>query len=401
MENKANTGIARPRILVVHESRIMRASITRHIKHHYDCLEATDLEAGWKMLQDDPGIEVVLVDLALPREDGVQFVVRVSSSEIERVAATPVIVIASEDGHTGNSVEEARQRALKAGAIDFIGKSTTAAETVARIGAAQRIGALRLALNAQKVATSGGLPIDPTTGLMTAEYLEVAGQQLFAYALHHQSELAALAIAIDDLAAIDARLGVALSPVVSRELSVVMARCLRREDTIVVTDTGRFIAVLPGIAIDELAELVGRMQAKLAATVMRYAGEIVQVTVSVGAASLLSDASRDVKQLIEVAQRRLMDASARSAGQFEGATPLPPAEAPIAAQAAPDDNSIDAVLIQLKDKQADQVKPDLYRLTVKLMPLLRLIEREFQMNFKLSRLKERASSARGGAVVEN
>ncbi|MEY3201272.1 MAG: hypothetical protein RIR70_822, partial [Pseudomonadota bacterium] len=33
-------------------------------------------------------------------------------------------------------------------------------------------------------------------------------------------------------------------------------------------------------------------------------------------------------------------------------------------------------------------------------PLLRLIEREFQMNFKLSRLKERAVGARKGAAVD-
>jgi len=397
MDNKNSSGAPRPRILVVHESRIMRASITRHIKQQYDCLEATEFEAGWQLLQADPAIEVVLVDLSLPREEGVAFLARVTSSEIARVAATPVIMITSEDGHTGNSVEESRQRALKAGAVDFVGKATTGAETLARIRVAQRVGALRRALADQQISSGASLPIDPSAGLMTQEYLEVAGQQAFAFALRHHTELAALAIGIDALGAVDQRLGVLLAPTISRELSVVMSRCLRREDTLVALDTGRFLALLPGLSVEALGELVDKMQAKLAATVMRYQGEVIQVTVSVGASSLASDASADVKRLAELAQRRLIEAMSLGAGQFVGAAPVPPAAEP----ALPiNEGSVDAALALLQERKPEAVLPQLPVLAAKLTPLLRLIEREFQMNFKLSRLKERTSSAGKKPVVE-
>ncbi|MEY3202460.1 MAG: hypothetical protein RIR70_2010, partial [Pseudomonadota bacterium] len=345
MEQKSSSE-PRPRVLVVHESRIMRASVTRHIKHRYDCLEAIDLESGWKMLSDDPGIEVVITDLSLPQEEGVQFVSRVLASDVARVAATPVLLMVSEDGHAANEIEEARQRALAAGAVDFVSKATSGVEMLARIASALNIARLRAGLLAHDALSALHLPIDPSSGLMTQEYLEVAGQQVFSSAYRNQTELTALAIAIDGLPVIDARFGVVLGPVISREISVLMARCLRREDILACVDTGRFMALLPGIAIADLVEVVATMQARLAATVMRYQSEIVQVTVSVGAASCLADLPRDVKQLKEIAQRRLIEAMAGGVGQYVGPEPLPATTLDVAM----DDDSIDQALKLLQDK---------------------------------------------------
>jgi diguanylate cyclase (GGDEF)-like protein len=394
MEDRPADPSGKPRILLMHESRIMRASITRHLKQAFECIEASDIDAAWRLLQDDPDIAVALVDLSLPREEGVQLIARLRDSVIPRISATPVVVIASDDGHPGNSVEEARQRARAAGALDFVSKASTPTEMLSRLSAAQKLSALQRELAAEKQAAALAEPVDPASGLMTAEYLEVAAQQAFAAAARGQTELAWLHIAIDGLDEIDARLGVPLSPVITREISKVMARLFRREDTLARVASGHFAALLPGVSVDDLAEKVGQWQKRLAAVAMRYAGEIIQVTVSVGAASRLADSPRDVRQMAELARQRWLAACAAGPGGFVGATAPPPA--PVLAPAG----SIDAALRLLQDKQADAIKPQLYTLALKLMPLLRVFEREFHLNFRLSRLKERATQARRGTPPE-
>lgn len=402
-EDKPGGQAPKPRIMVLHDSRIMRASITRHLKNDFDCLEVGDFEAGWRNLLEDATIEVVLADLGLPLESGVQFLGRVQSSDVPRVAHTPVIMIVSEDGHTSNALEEARQHALAAGALDFIGKGTTGAEFRGRIHGARRLREARLQVEENRLATAMQLPVDPATGLMTYEYCQVAGQQLVAHALRERSELAVLAVGIDGLAEIDARYGVTLSPVMSRELAVVLARALRREDTVVAIETGRFLALVPGVAQAEIAEMAGALQDRLAAVVMRYQDDIIQITASVGAASLLGDDVSALEPLVERAKARLLEASAAGLGQFVPAPAIAPA-APIDTPATPVEpahpGSIDDALRLLAEKNASAIKPDLGRITLKLLPLLRVIEREFQLNFRLSRLKERASSARE-ALTEN
>jgi diguanylate cyclase (GGDEF)-like protein len=398
MEDKSAGMTLRPRILLVHESRIMRASVTRYLKQAFECIEAHDIESGWQMLQDDASIAVVLADIGLPREEGVGFLARVRGSVIARVAQTPVIMIASEDGHPSNAVEEARARASLAGALDFISKSSTATEIVSRIRTAYELSTLRRSLEEAQRAAALNLPVDPRSGLMTIEYLEVASQQAFSAAQRIGIDLALIAIGIDGLAAIDDRHNAALAPVISRELSPVMARLLRREDTLAALGVGRFMALVSGVEATELALRIREFQSRIASVVMRYAGEVVQVSLCVGAASLMSDTPRDVQHLAELAQSRLGEAQALGEGRYIGPKPLekPLVEAPlVSASAEQDERSIDAALLLLREKRSEEIRPRLHDLTTQLVPLLRMIEREYQLNFRLSRLKERALGSKG------
>ncbi len=58
------------KVLVVNDSRMVRATITKHIRGRFDVRDEADGEAGWEALLVDPAIQVVLTDIGMPRLDG-------------------------------------------------------------------------------------------------------------------------------------------------------------------------------------------------------------------------------------------------------------------------------------------------------------------------------------------
>jgi len=61
-----NEPAAHPRVLIVDDSRMVRASITRLIRDAYEVREEGDGEAGWQTLLLDPTLQVVISDLSSP-----------------------------------------------------------------------------------------------------------------------------------------------------------------------------------------------------------------------------------------------------------------------------------------------------------------------------------------------
>ena len=60
----------RPRILIVDESRMVRATLIKLIRDHYSFREETDGESGWQALVLDPSIQLVICSSSLPMLDG-------------------------------------------------------------------------------------------------------------------------------------------------------------------------------------------------------------------------------------------------------------------------------------------------------------------------------------------
>lgn len=56
-----------PRILIVDDSRIVRATIIKRIRDRFDAREEVDGEAGWEALLIDPTLQLVITDHTMPR----------------------------------------------------------------------------------------------------------------------------------------------------------------------------------------------------------------------------------------------------------------------------------------------------------------------------------------------
>lgn len=103
----------RPTVLITDDSRLVRATLIKHIEGMFGFREAFDGEDAWEALLVDPAIKVVITDLTMPRLDGYGLLRRIRSSKSSRIRNIPVMVI------SGSNEQEDRKRAKDAGATDI------------------------------------------------------------------------------------------------------------------------------------------------------------------------------------------------------------------------------------------------------------------------------------------
>ncbi|HYC42694.1 MAG TPA: response regulator [Noviherbaspirillum sp.] len=117
----------KPRVLIADDSRIVRATLIKHIEGMFEFREALDGEQAWETLLLDPSIRVVITDLTMPKLDGYGLLKRIRGSKISRIRDVPVIVV------SGSDESEERERAKAAGATDLITKGIGTAQLLSRL----------------------------------------------------------------------------------------------------------------------------------------------------------------------------------------------------------------------------------------------------------------------------
>ena len=116
------------RIVVVEDEPAIRRGIADALRiSGYEVSEAADGAAGL-LVALQAGIDLVLLDLLLPRRDGLEVLAEVRKSCPTR----PVIIL------TARGTEEDRVRGLKMGADDYVVKPFSARELLARVEAVLR-----------------------------------------------------------------------------------------------------------------------------------------------------------------------------------------------------------------------------------------------------------------------
>ena len=194
-------GQAQPRVLIVDDSRMVRASIAKQIRGSFDVREEADGEAGWQALLVDPTIEVVISDIGMPKLDGFGLLERIRASRVARVHELPVLVI------SGDEENEAREKARQLGANDFITKGIGSVELLARLQSLLTLASARRQLEESREALASHSPVDPVSGLVTPAYLQWHGNQEMSLARRRQAAISAMAIQIDGFEAIVERYG--------------------------------------------------------------------------------------------------------------------------------------------------------------------------------------------------
>ncbi len=137
-----------PRVLVVDDEPMVREVLTRYLeKEGFDVATAGDGEEALAAFESAPP-DLVLLDLMLPRIDGLEVFRRMRAG-----AATPVIML------TAKGEETDRVVGLELGADDYVTKPFSPREVVARVRAVlRRAGA---SVPADAVLTYGEIGIDP------------------------------------------------------------------------------------------------------------------------------------------------------------------------------------------------------------------------------------------------
>ncbi|MDR1463619.1 MAG: response regulator [Azoarcus sp.] len=371
-----------PKILIVDDSRMVRASLTKQIRHFFRIREEADGEAGWEALLVDPEIQLVLTDLGMPRLDGFALLERIRASRVQRIQDMPVVII------SGDEDDAARARALKLGANDFVSKGAGCAEMTARLESLLTLANTRRDLARSRSALAVQSPVDPVSGLETPAYLSHNGEQQLAQARRHRLAISAMAIEIDHYDQLTEWHGTRVAELFASKLAKILAGKVRREDTITQISEGRFIILSPSTTVADCCAFALRMQKSMENLVMTYREEQIGITVTIGISGSERDNAQSIEELIENATERARRGIAAGGnrtvsdeGEIDENTVEDYMENAI---------SLDRALLQLRVGAIEEIEDRLPDIVTAIAPLLELLEERLHLDIPLGELKDYA-----------
>ena len=352
---------SKPRILIVDDSRIVRATIIKRIKDVVDIREDVDGEEGWHTLVMDPTIQLLISDLMMPKLDGYGLLERVRASKINRIHNLPVIII------SGDEDESARTRARELGASDFITKGMNAVEMISRIQAVvpslKEKERRKSEVKQEEAALKGQL--DPVTGLPTLEVLVAEGGKTFADAKKRNQDIAVLQLALDNFKTIAARYGDKVSERMRALIAKMLLSKMRKDDMVVAIVDDRFAIFSLSTSTEATLGLAKRLCETVASSKINYRGATIKLTASIGLIDTAADDVETLEEALTLAEGRMQRAQSKGGNQVitEGNFSATPP-------------SLEEALSWLENGDAVKVEPHLEHLLSRLIPLLKLCSQE-------------------------
>jgi two-component system, cell cycle response regulator len=356
------------RILVVDDSRLMRKAAIKMLEAEFDIVVAEDGLEAWELLQSDTKIQVVFTDLSMPRCDGYELLKLVRASEESGLQNTPMIVITGAENDEG-----ARQKALDAGATDFITKPFTSIDVLARARAHANYQRITRQLQAQAT-------MDALTGLANKTGFLDRLQQDISYARRHQHSLALVRLEIDNLRSIFLEQGRNEAEFLIRHIAQLLRSRIRKEDSAARIGLGSFVLSLPSGKVDGLQGMLQRLHAEVVAQPPELNGRKVLVTfkttvldVEVG----LGPNAADV----------LVQCDNQFAAMLKGEVPAPvqvieaptPAPTAVAQVQEAEPIRIDEMLKHMDSGDTETVTAKMSQILRRLLPLFRLLTQSQRM----------------------
>lgn len=274
----------KPRVLIADDSRIVRATLIKHIEGMFEFREALDGEQAWEILLLDPNIRVVITDLTMPKLDGYGLLQRIRSSRISRIREIPVVVV------SGSDENEERERARAAGATDLITKGMDTAQLLSRLDILANLVATQReferSLEVLVRETSGGSLIP----LQTADMLHAQAETLLASAMKGKKNFVVLNVCIG-LKHVGLQ-GAASTPpaAVIEAIGQLLRWTVRQTDHVAKTGEAEFTLVTSGINFDAARRFAERVCGAIAGARLEK-NDRMSLIASCGLASLNGDES--------------------------------------------------------------------------------------------------------------
>ena len=355
-----------PVVLLIDDSRMVRASIAKHLKDVYEVQEAGDGEEGWQKLLAEPRVKVVITDLSMPHLDGYQLLERIRICKISRIREVPVMMI------SGSEEESERKRATDLGATDFITKGIGTAEMLARIEALSGLARAKEELNATRVALAEQATTDPVTQTFTMGYMVKQGSAMYSYARRHKIPVAVMRLGLDEFEDLRKRVGDAVADQILSAVAKLVGSRMRKEDCVARTGPAEFGIMSPSATAAAAEVFAQRLVVEIDAAKISWQGQSLKIRASIGACDSAIETVESFADLLVIAQERMLQARSYGGGRViaSGAdTPTQPPRSLIP--------TIEEALAMIADGHGDRLRPYARELARTIYPLVRLCDDVF------------------------
>lgn len=351
--------VVRPRVIVIDDSKLMRVSIRNVLKDEFTLVEAESGEQGWDLLCADPTLQVVITDAQMPGIDGYELIARIRACDTAQLRSLPIIMI------TGADDETARERALKAGATDFITKPFDKTQLLARIRAHAKADntTRQLAQTSETLAEQGA--VDALTGISSRRYFIERGTQDLAFSVRRNQDLSVIALHVDRYGDLAKQLGQDAANKLLNWVAKKLKETVRTEDTVARLDGATFAIIAGAAGRMEAAVLCERARKALNSAPWTETGNPIAVTGSLGLVCLSFDKPASIEAFLSLANQRAARAQADGGNRFVAANA--PAKKPATvAEPAP---GIEAALQMVAARNTEKLQPHFLALLRRLLPL--------------------------------
>ena len=358
---------AKPKILVVDDSRIVHAAIKKAIKEEFDVVEAYDGEEGWIKLREDAEIQIVITDQGMPKLDGFGLITRIRDSAISRINEIPIIMVTGAE----EDQVEVREKALDLGATDFLNKPFENTIILARARSYIKLDQTLRTLEETEDTLIEQAILDPLTGVYNERYLLERGEKDISFAQRHHEDLSLFCLEIDSFNDYLLNAGEQTTDRLLTWSANLLKDTMRKEDTIARIGENRFAVLAPTAEHFDALALCGRIKDKF--TITQFDTSVIPdpISVSIGVASLDDGQDMTISDLLDEASDRLKQAIVMGGNCVIGSNPEE-IRAKLYNEARQQKLSLDTIVKLYHNGEIDLLSPYLKQIATSIFPLLEL-----------------------------
>lgn len=420
-----------PHVLIVDSSRVIRATLSRSLKDHFEVREETNGESAWQTLVLDSAIVAVISGLHMPRLDGYGLVEKLRTNKLRRLRSLPFFLIASDAMGEGE-----RQQARIRGVTDFVPKGLGAAETerivnlllervgqgdgeddavageegsgqfrvapkeaeetgeAADVGVQSDLGVSDILGQMGRLAGLSGVTMDepempkprdvvaPAPEIPSRQSLEARLTELMQTSSSTQT-IGILIFGLDSYETVTERFGQELADKIELKFARLLGKKIRTEDSIAEFAPGRIAILAPGTNMALCAAFAERVCKGLAAAQISIRNQRIDMTVSVGVASVPEDGVvMSGEELLALADGRLE--TAMKAGGNRVVTRAAPS-----AQYFDQDDFVNRLGELVGAVPADALTSCLGNVGLKLIPILKQMEQSLRLGMPIEDIERK------------
>lgn len=364
MGRQGATAGGKRRILVVDGSRVVRATLTKHLGESFELLQESNGESAWQTLLLDGRIDAVVSGISPPKLEARELLGRIRASAVRRVRNVPFVLIVSDLENP--AVADLPNWPGVAGCISkSIGKSALVAELT------------RL--------------IDPVPEPVDAPPVEprLLGRKPFAAAVASLSFSTAdenptclIVFGIDRLDELVSRFGKAVPEMLTSRIAGLLSAKVDSHDQFGQVE-GKHLAIIShGVDLRHGSRFAKRVCKSLASGQIAIQGQKVKLTASAGVASTSEDKVARGAELLALAQQRL--AQAQVCGGNTVSAELRP-DCPLHCQ----NKAIAPLLLALRGGTEAMPAEQIVAVGLQALPLLKALDRHLSLGLPLAEIGAR------------